>query len=253
MLTNQSNAFGGIFKKYLECNQMKNIKFLFSLLGLSIIPLTSQASLTIKLDDGIHSAITISDNTSSDLSNILGVNLISQTLGNWAVNVVTSANLGSTPTSPTLSLTSFNLSYTGPGAPTSPLKVFLTDTGYGPNPGLFDIHIGGTQNATATITSRFFYGTNNNPFDETNQIGTTQNFSTASYSNDQSAVGPAGTISSPYSLTIETDISNVPNGSFTSQFTSSLSVSSVPLPATIPLLMTGLGFIGLFGRRNKLV
>ena len=232
---------------------MQKIKFLFTLLGLSIIPLTSQASLMIKLDDGINAAITFNDNSSSDLSSIPGLNLISQTLGNWAVNVVTSVNLGGTPTSPSLSLTSFNLSYTGSGAPTSPLKVFLTDTGFGPTPGFFDLLISGTQNATATITSRFFYGTNNNAFDTTNQIGTTQSFSTASYSNDQSAVGPAGTILSPYSLTIETEISNVPSGTFTSNFITSLSVSPVPLPATIPLLMTGLGFIGLFGRRNKLV
>lgn len=230
---------------------MQKIKFLFTLLGLSIIPLTSQASLTIKLDDGINSAITINDNTLGDLSATPGLNLISQTLGNWAVNVVTSANLGGTLTSPSLSLTSFNLSYTGSGASTSPLKVFLTETGYGPTPGFFDLHFSGTQNATATITSRFFYGTN--AFDETNQIGTTQNFSTASYSNDQSAVGPSGTIFSPYSLTIKTEISNVPSGTFTSNFITSLSVSPVPLPATIPLLMTGLGFIGLFGRRNKLV
>jgi hypothetical protein len=230
---------------------MSTNKLIFALAALSVLPVTSQASLQIRLDDGINAPITIADNAAGDLVNVIGFNSISQYLGNWVVNVTSGANIGSTPTSPLLSLTSFNVSYTGSGAATSPLKIFLTDTGYGPTPGFFDLHVGGTQSGGATITSKFFYDTTNTAFSQSNQVGGTTTFAAPSYSNDQPASGPGGVILSPYSLTIEEDISNVPSGFFSSQFSSSLSVAAVPIPATIPLLLSGLGFMGLFGRRNK--
>jgi hypothetical protein len=230
---------------------MKKTKLIFALAALSVLPATSQASLQIKLDDGINTPITIIDNFIGDLASTPGINTIFQTLGNWTVNVTSGANIGSTPSSPLLSLTSFNVSFAGPGTAATPLKIFLTDTGYGPTPGLFDLHVGGSQTGVATVMSKFFYDTSNTAFGLTNQIGATTTFASASYSNDQLAAGPGGVIGTPYSLTMEADISNVPSGNFTSQFTSSLSVSAVPLPATIPLLISGLGFMGLFGRRNK--
>ncbi len=200
-----------------------------ALASLAIFPVGSHASLQIKLDDGVNAPILVIDNLTGDLSTVLGVNTMIQTFGNWTVNVVSSANLGSTAISPMLSLTSFNISYSGPGsALTSPLKVFLTDTDYGPTSGLFNIGIGGTQTGNATITSRFWYDTANTAFGLSNQIGTTQNFTSPSYSNDQFAAGPGATIASPYSLTIEADISNVPSGQFSTQFTSTL--TAVPLP-----------------------
>jgi hypothetical protein len=232
---------------------LRQYKFVLALAGLSIFPVTSQASLMIKLDDGINTPILIGDNTTGDLSSATGVNTIIQSLGNWSVNVVSSANTGSTPISPLLNLTSFNVSYTGSGTSTTPLKIFLTDTGYGPTPGLFDLHVGGTQSGGATITSTFFYDTTNTAFGLGNQIAGTTAFTALNYSNEQLAAGPGGIILSPYSLTIEADITNVPSGNFTSQFTSTLSVAAVPLPATIPLLISGLGFMGLFGRRKKSV
>lgn len=227
---------------------MKNAKLLLALAGLFVFPVTSQASLQIKLDDGLNSLV-VGDNTSKDLSLLTGIDTISQSLDNWVVNVVSSGNLGSTATAPFLTLTSFNVSYTGPGSPTAPLKIFLTDTGYGPTSGFFNLHTGGAQTSSSTITSKFFYDNANIAFAESNQIGTTQVFTSTSYSVDQPAVGHAGTISAPYSLTLEADIANVPSGYYTSQFTSSL--TTVPLPATIPLLMSGLAFMGFVGRRAK--
>ena len=227
---------------------IRQSKIVLALAGLSIFPLASHASLQIKLDDGVNTPLLVIDNLTGDLSTVLGVNTLVQTLGNWTVNVVSSANLGSTATSPLLSLTSFNIAYSGPGTtPTSPLKVFLTDTDYGPTSGLFNIGIGGTQTGNATITSRFWYDTTNTAFGLSNQIGTTQVFASPSYSNDQFATGPGATIPSPYSLTIEADISNVPSGQFSTQFTSTL--TAVPLPGAMWLF--GSGLLGVITGRRK--
>jgi hypothetical protein len=229
---------------------MQNIKLLLVLTGLSILPVSGQASLAIKLDDGVNQ-LTIADNALQDTVSQLGAESILQPFDNWIVNVVSSTNLGSTTSSPSLNLTSFNISYNGTG-PALPLKIYLTDTGYGPTPGYFDLHIGGTQqNSLATIVSKFYYDTGNHIFTESNQIGATQTFNTASYSNDQVAVGPGGVIAAPYSLTIEADIFNVPTGIFTSQFTSTLKAAPVPVPPALTMLLSGLGFMGLFGKRNK--
>jgi hypothetical protein len=230
---------------------MKNT-FLLALVGISIFPLTSQASLQIRIDDGLHSLM-VTDNTPLDTTPILGINTINQPLDNWVVNVVSSANLGSTITSPALNLTSFNFSYNGSSAPSAPLKIFLTDTGYGPTPGVFDLYIGGTQSMSASITSRSFYDTANTAFGTTtptsHQIGSTQTFSSASYSNNQLAAGPGGTIGNPYSLTIETDITNVPGGFFTAQFTNTL-LTSVPLPPALAMFASGLLGLGALGRKK---
>jgi hypothetical protein len=230
--------------------QIKAIYLAIGLAGLSVFPLTSQASLMIKLGDGVNAPVVVTDNLSGDLTSTLGVNSTIQTLGNWSVNVVSSANLGSTATSPKLELTSFNVSYTGPGTPAAPLKVFLTDTGYGPTPGLFDLHIGGTQSGGATIMSKYFYDPSNTAFGTTNQLGSTQTFTNLSYSKDL-FVSTGGTLLSPYSLTLEADITNVPGGYFVTQFTSTLSTpASVPLPAAIWLFGSALaGLLGL--RRNQ--
>jgi hypothetical protein len=226
----------------------KQAKMALALAGLSIFPAASHASLQIKLDDGVNAPILVIDNLTGDLSTVMGVNTMIQTFGNWTVNVVSSANLGGTATSPMLSLTSFNIAYSGPGtAPTSPLKVFLTDTDYGPTSGLFNIGIGGTQTGNATITSSFWYDTTNTAFGLSNQIGTTQNFTSPSYSNDQFAAGPGATIPSPYSLTIEADISNVPSGLFSTQFTSTL--TAVPLPGALWLF--GSGLLGVIASRRQ--
>lgn len=227
----------------------KNSTIALALAGLTLVPATTQASLQIKIDDGINSPILVIDNLTGDLSNVLGVNTLVQALGNWTVNVTSAANLGSTATSPLLSLTSFNVAYSGPGtAPTAPLKVFLTDTDYGPTSGLFNLNIGGTQTGNATITSKFYYDTTNTAFGLSNQIGATQNFTSSSYSNSQLAAGPGTTIPSPYSLTIEADISNVPSGLFSTQFTSTL--TAVPLPGAVWLFGTGL--MGVITGRRKI-
>jgi hypothetical protein len=234
-------------QRYLHLKNKSGIAL--AIAALISVPATSQASLQIKIDDGINTPILVIDNLTGDLSSALGVNTLVQALGSWTVNITSAANLGSTATSPLLSLTSFNVSYTGTGsAPTTPLKVFLTDTGYGPTPGLFNLNIGGTQTGNATITSNFYYDTTNTAFGLSNQIGTTQNFTSTSYSNSQLSAGPGSTLLSPYSLTIEADISNVPSGLFSTQFTSTL--TAVPIPGAIWLFGTGL--LGIItGRRNN--
>jgi hypothetical protein len=136
---------------------MKSHKFIIALAGLSIWSATSQASLLIKLYDGINAPIIVTDNGVGDTTNLLtGVNTVNQALGNWIVNIVSSANLGGSVNAPSLSLTSFNLSFTGAGQPVNPLKIFLTDTGYGPTPGIFNLHVGGTQSGGAIIATKFF-------------------------------------------------------------------------------------------------
>ncbi|ESS74110.1 hypothetical protein MGMO_4c00220 [Methyloglobulus morosus KoM1] len=232
----------------MKVRPLKFSKMVLALAGLSIFPLTSQASLVIKLDDGTNPPIVISDNAIGDTTALAGVNTINKSLGNWLVNVVSSANIGSTLTSPLLSLTSFNVSFTGATAPTSPLKIFLTDTGYGPTPGLFNLHVGGTQSGGASVTAKYFYDTGNNPFALSNQLGTTQTFTTGAYSNQQTA-GPGGIIPNFYSLTLEADITNVPGGFFNSQFTSTLSAAPVPLPAAAWLF--GSAVMGLLGMRKR--
>ncbi len=233
----------------MKVRPLKFSKMVLALAGLSIFPLTSQASLVIKLDDGIHAPIVVSDGSSGDLAeSVTGLNSIIQSLGNWSVNVVSSGNIGSTPTSPLLSLTSFNVSFTGPTAPASPLKIFLTDTGYGPTPGLFNLKVGGIQSGGASVTAKYFYDTGNTPFALSNQLGTTQTFTTGAYSNQQTA-GPGGIIPNFYSLTLEADITNVPGGFFNSQFTSTLSAAPVPLPAAAWLF--GSAAMGLLGMRKR--
>jgi len=243
----------------MKVSPLKYSKMVLALAGLSVFPLTSQAALSIRLSDGINADITIADNATgpgslTDLVNTTGFETIIQSIGGWSVNVVSSANVGSTLTSPLLSLTSFNVTFNGPSTPASPLKIFLTDTGYGPTPGLFNLHVGGTQSGGATIDAKYFYDTGNNPFALTNQLGVTQTTNLTSYSNDQLAAGPGGTILSPYSLTLEADISSVPSGSFTSQFTSTLATAAVPLPAAAWLFGSALmGFLGMKRRKTAAV
>ena len=175
----------------------------------------------------------------------------------WLVDIVTGSNIGGSATSPSLSLTSFNLSFAGPGTGFSatPLKIYLTDTGYASTAhGKFDLGFGGTQLSGATITSKYFYDTANNAFAETYQIGTTETFTSTSYSSNQLDAGPGGVISGPYSLTMETNITNTPNGYFTTQFTSTLaagSLSAVPVPAAVWLFGTGLMGLLYSGKRKQ--
>jgi hypothetical protein len=241
----------------MKVSPLRYSKMVLALAGLSVFPLTSQAALSIRLSDGINPDITIADNAVGplgDLVNSTGFETIIQSIGGWSVNVVSSANIGSTLTSPLLSLTSFNVTFNGPSTPVSPLKIFLTDTGYGPTPGLFNLHVGGTQTGGATIDAKYFYDTGNNPFALTNQLGVTQSTNLVSYSNDQLAAGPGGTILSPYSLTLEADISNVPSGFFRSQFTSTLAAAPVPLPAAAWLFGSALmGFLGMKKRKTAAV
>jgi hypothetical protein len=238
--------------KTRNLSEIKRHNFIIALASLlSIWSVTSEASLVIKLDDGINAPIVVTDNGLGDTTSLSGVDTVNQALGNWLVNVVSSANLSGTVNTPNLSLTSFNVSFTGTGQPVTPLKIFLTDTGYGPTPGIFNLHVGGTQSGGATIVSKFFYDTSNASFGLANQFGATQSFATASYSNDQFGVGPGGIIGTPYSLTLEADITNVPSGFFNAQFTSTL--TAVPLPGAVWLFGSAImGFLSV-QKRKKII
>lgn len=151
-----------------------------------------------------------------------------------------------------LDLSSFNATTSGGGTGGNALTMFLTIAGLsGPlgNLAAFN-HIGGTSsNGAATITSQAFIDANNKMFCGSGSACTPLtsliSLTGKTFASDASGNGMTG--SGPYSVTLEITISsaNPDQTSFDSEL-------SIPEPATLSVLGTGLLALGT-GLRRKLL
>ena len=218
---------------------------LISLLAVLLAVGSASALAFLKLSDGT-TTIEIQDNGSGDTSSsTLGVVTWVGALGNFTVNISTGVSkdvLGSA-TSPIIDLNSVNVG--GPGT----LTVSFSDTDF-TGSGLmnYDFDIGGTTDGTAAATSYFDLG--NVAFAETTLIGDLGSLGTGAFAGSDDGTFDLGVDSVAYSLTLVVDLTHA-GASDVSSFDTELQASSVPEPAT--MLLLGSGLIGLVGFRRKFI
>lgn len=214
----------------------------------------SEASLSLKLDDGLgNSVIVADDGTGSDVTAGDGVITFSGLLGGstWMVNVTTGLSkptLG-TVTLPNMDLNSVNVSMRGSGN----LTIAVSDDFFvGANPAiapLMKFDIGGTTNNGNSVSGNAYASASNVLFAMTENVGSLGPFTNGAFS---------GTVRTPttqttganYSLTIVTNISH--NNTAATSFNAQL--QAVPEPASIAawslLAMMGVGGL-VWSRRRR--
>lgn len=209
-----------------------------------VVPAMANATLALKLDDGLGNAVEVSDGGLNDVCAETNCVAFSGPLGSWNINVTTGVSKdASEPT--LLDLSTFNHHRAGTN---STLMMRLSDNSFlSPASGI-QLAVGGTLGAGGLLQVAAYGSASNALFDLSNQIGSTLTFSSGSYAGAFSGVtgGPAGWVD-PYSLTILTTLTF---GSAAGSASSDSALDPVPEPSTIAL--TGAILVGLaaFGKRR---
>jgi hypothetical protein len=207
---------------------------------------TNVFALSIMLDDGLGNVVTRTDGVGADPV-ADGVITFNGSLGvgsPWMVNVITGISkplLGSA-SNPSMHLNSVNVSTIGAGS----LKIWMTDTDFGPNPSItgFNYGFGGITNGTVQLD--VYADAANNKFGTGTDLGSLGPFSGGAFSG--TGMGLFND-TDEYSLSMLVSISHG-DGIKISSFDAE--INPVPEPATMFLL--GGGLIGLagFGRKKLL-
>jgi hypothetical protein len=211
-----------------------------SLLCLANVP--TQATLSLRLDDGYGNNVTITDNGPGDADPTAGSVAYFGPVGpNWfAVAGGTSKPYSGSASAPELDLSTADYSF---GAGT--LEIQLSDTDFVNAPPMtFTNAVSG--DTAGSITLNTWADPGNNPFGESNPITSQGPFSSLSFDDSQSVVKDPG--GSPYSLTLNASITHTFGG--ISGCNASLSGSPSPVPAFVALALGDTAPIGFWHSKN---
>lgn len=223
-------------------NKMKSV--IGTILGLFVVALiyaTPAYAISISLNDGINPIIVCADGGACDINTTLGAVTYSGGVGNFIINVTTGITypvLG-TATNAQIDLSSVNVSSSGGGT----LTILVSETGYS-GPTLFTTAVGGVTTGTLALES--FLDASNTLFGTASPIGTLGTFSGGAFAGTTSGGASA---TAPFSLTMGTTITHW-SGTNSTSFNASLNANSVPEPASLLLLGSGLLGLAFWGRKR---
>jgi PEP-CTERM motif len=207
---------------------------------------TSANALSIRLTDG-NSTVTVYDNVGLDMNSATGAVTYVGAIGDFILNVSTGYSkpfIGSAG-NPFMDLVSIDVYSRNPT--TSTLQIFLTDIDFtGLVPG-FQANVSGITSGALTYST---YVDSSNAAFGTASMLTTKTYSTSPFSGTETSL--FGTLTSPYSLTQEIDISALTSGGI-SAFNATLTASAaapVPEPGTMVLLGIGMLGLAIYGKRR---
>lgn len=203
----------------------------------------AQATLSLRLDDGIGDSVTITDNGPGDEDPLVGSIAYSGPVGfNWYITSTggTSKPVSGSASAPVLDLSTLDFSF-GPGT----LEIQLSDTDFDNSPPMtFAGAISG--NTDGSVTFNTWADPANIHFGGSIPITSQGPFAAPTFNDSKSVVQDPG--GSPYALTLNTAITHAFGG--VSSCNASLSGSSTPVPTVIALAPGDTAPIGFWHNKN---
>jgi hypothetical protein len=224
-------------------------------LTLALAARTGFAALEVQLSDGI-TTFSVEDNTAGDLNLDAGVVVVSTTIASWIVNVTTGISkpiLGNAD-APYLELNSVNVTSTAGGT----LTIRVTDTDFTSvngalSPAGFESLIGGTTHGT--LTYKTYVDGTNAEFGTQHLVSSLGPFSGGAFSDTSVDYVPAsGSLSSPFSATIEVQVTHASGTGTATSFDAEFVGLPEPAGLAVWSVLAGIGIGAMvLVRRKRLV
>lgn len=210
-------------------NLTRSALALFTVLALTALAPSANATLELRISDGVNPLVAILDQGGND-SCLADVNKLCflGSVGDWDLTVTT----GSSKNKSAPFLLDLHGASSTTGTPTT-LTVMLSDDGYGPAIQGLNFNIGGTLSAGGTLVAKGYGATSNAKFDLTNQIGSTMTFTPPPVAFSGGTSGAVAGIT-PYAITIVTELSFA--GGAVGNVTYNAEIDPVPEPSSVALL-----------------